>query len=438
MRTRTRSLARRGKRLLMDNATRMAPFVGGAPGLGSFLFQGEHPLIVLLGHHGISEVLDVGANEGQFAATLRLLGYQGRIVSFEPVSATFARLQKRAASDRRWEVVQTAVGETNGETEIHISENTCLSSTLEELSKQFADRDPDAAVAYSEQVPIATLDQLAAQRSVGRRAFLKIDTQGSERAVLDGAGEILATCAGVQLELSLAAPFYDGEATAGELTARLEADGLTRLVLNPLTHTLRWGDLVQADAIFWRLRDERRVRSSVARRHLLLSGAEIHPSGCLQRASRHARNRQARSRRTRLTGEQNDAPSRHVPDISWRDPHTPVPKEIIPQLAFDRLFRTNKAPVTSSIDPNDPSLLASLQRDETSVLDLVESKRSPCGSRAARRISSGSMSISSRFVLSNSVWRRRFVLRSGGSTKASSHSSGPVRVFRPAARSTCA
>lgn len=57
--------------------------------------------------------------------------------------------------------------------------------------------------------------------------------------------------------------------------------------------------------------------------------------------------------------------------ISWRDPHTPVPKEIVPQLAFDRLFRTSKAPVVSHLDPNHPTLLASLQRDETSVLDLL-------------------------------------------------------------------
>jgi len=57
--------------------------------------------------------------------------------------------------------------------------------------------------------------------------------------------------------------------------------------------------------------------------------------------------------------------------ITWRDPHTPVAKEIIPQLAFDRLFRMNRAPVISSIDPKHPSLAASLQRDETSVLDLV-------------------------------------------------------------------
>lgn len=57
--------------------------------------------------------------------------------------------------------------------------------------------------------------------------------------------------------------------------------------------------------------------------------------------------------------------------ISWRDPRTPVPKEIIPQLAFDRLFRGNRMPVTSSLDPHDPSLLDALQRDDASVLDLV-------------------------------------------------------------------
>jgi hypothetical protein len=57
--------------------------------------------------------------------------------------------------------------------------------------------------------------------------------------------------------------------------------------------------------------------------------------------------------------------------ISWADPHTPVTKEIVPQLAFDRLFRNHKARVISGADPKNPSLMESLQRDETSVLDLV-------------------------------------------------------------------
>ena len=58
--------------------------------------------------------------------------------------------------------------------------------------------------------------------------------------------------------------------------------------------------------------------------------------------------------------------------ISWRDRHTPVPKEIIPQLAFDRLFRMNRAPVVSSVDPKHPSLAASLQRDETSAMSQAQ------------------------------------------------------------------
>lgn len=58
--------------------------------------------------------------------------------------------------------------------------------------------------------------------------------------------------------------------------------------------------------------------------------------------------------------------------IAWRDPHTPVPKEIVPQLAFDRLFRTGPAiPVVSGMSAKHPAVAKALQRDETSVLDLV-------------------------------------------------------------------
>jgi hypothetical protein len=57
--------------------------------------------------------------------------------------------------------------------------------------------------------------------------------------------------------------------------------------------------------------------------------------------------------------------------LSWTDPKTPVPKEIVPQLAFDRLFRNRRAPVVSGLDPKSPEMLASFERDETSVLDLV-------------------------------------------------------------------
>ena len=43
----------------------------------------------------------------------------------------------------------------------------------------------------------------------------------------------------------------------------------------------------------------------------------------------------------------------------------------MPQLAFDRLFRNRRAPISTYEDPTHPSVLSSLQRDDISVLDLV-------------------------------------------------------------------
>ncbi len=58
--------------------------------------------------------------------------------------------------------------------------------------------------------------------------------------------------------------------------------------------------------------------------------------------------------------------------IAWRDPNTPVSKEIIPRLAFDRLFRTGPAaPPISGFTTKQPAVVKSLAGDDTSVLDLV-------------------------------------------------------------------
>lgn len=58
--------------------------------------------------------------------------------------------------------------------------------------------------------------------------------------------------------------------------------------------------------------------------------------------------------------------------ISWRDPHTPVPKEIDPQLAFDRLFRSGgRYPSVPGRKSTGAEKKMSLQQDISSVLDLV-------------------------------------------------------------------
>ena len=47
-------------------------------------------LSLMLNHHKVNLVLDVGANTGQFAKALRQGGYQGKMLSFEPLSTALS------------------------------------------------------------------------------------------------------------------------------------------------------------------------------------------------------------------------------------------------------------------------------------------------------------------------------------------------------------
>ncbi len=64
--------------------------------------------------------------------------------------------------------------------------------------------------------------------------------------------------------------------------------------------------------------------------------------------------------------------------ISWRDPHTPAAKEIVPRLAFDRLFR-NGAPGAAT------SASLSRYQDEASILDVVLDEAHSLRRRGSRR-----------------------------------------------------
>src|SRR5437879_176927 len=76
----------------------------------------------------INCVLDVGANVGQYASQLRSFGYSGWILSFEPVEANFALLQRAASRDPKWRAFPWALGTVDGPAEINVMDATVFSS----------------------------------------------------------------------------------------------------------------------------------------------------------------------------------------------------------------------------------------------------------------------------------------------------------------------
>lgn len=203
-----------------------------------------------LADRDIDTVLDIGANEGQYAALVRAAGFSGRIVSLEPLPDAFDRLQRRARPDRQWVGDRRAVGAEPGRTTIRVSANSFSSSVLP-LTAAHLHVAPESRVVESIEVDVTTVLALAeAHTLVPERTLLKVDTQGFESAVLDGAGEWLDHVAAVQLEVSHV-ELYAGQALEPELTARLAGHGLVPWTNDPGISAAD-GRLLQSDVLFVR------------------------------------------------------------------------------------------------------------------------------------------------------------------------------------------
>src|SRR5436305_6541647 len=154
----------------------------------------------LLADEGIDVVLDVGAHDGSWARSLRRSGYDGRIVSFEPLA------EPAGERDPRWEWQMLALGDRDGTAVFHVSANR-KSSSLMPMADLHVRHAPDSQVVETRDVRVARLDSLDVLQP-DEWAYLKLDVQGGELDVLRGAEQTLPRVRVVEAELS-AAELYE-------------------------------------------------------------------------------------------------------------------------------------------------------------------------------------------------------------------------------------
>ena len=133
-------------------------------------------------------VFDVGANVGAYSASaLDRLGARARVFAFEPASAAFARLKQAIGTREGVRLFDFALGDEDGVAPLFAD---AVGSPLGSLYPRRLAH-VGLQLGLREEVRVRRLDQFCRDEAVDRIDLLKLDVEGNELRVLEGAGALL-------------------------------------------------------------------------------------------------------------------------------------------------------------------------------------------------------------------------------------------------------
>ncbi|GAB5537192.1 MAG: FkbM family methyltransferase [Rubricoccaceae bacterium] len=136
------------------------------------------------------DAIDVGANAGLFSVLLATLAPERRVLAVEPSTAMIARLRSnisRNGVDGRVEVFEGALAEAEGTAQLQGIDGLEEYGTLGTLAHPALQ---SHTTTRSETVETISLDSLVAKHGLSP-GFIKVDVEGAEARVLNGAQETL-------------------------------------------------------------------------------------------------------------------------------------------------------------------------------------------------------------------------------------------------------
>jgi FkbM family methyltransferase len=220
---------------------------------------GGHPISQfnkLLELYKVDVVLDVGANTGQFYHHLRSYNRSVKVISVEAIPDLVNKLKLSAKDNSKWEIVgPLAIAGSNGDVKFDISGNS-VSSSLKKVLQKHIEAEVSSECVEVITVPAATLDH-AIQPMVGQDEVLalKIEVQGAEYDVIQGAENCIAQAAVIICELSLQ-PLYEDQKLWLDIIREFEARGMILCGLHTGFACGETGETLQVEGLFKRINNQ--------------------------------------------------------------------------------------------------------------------------------------------------------------------------------------
>jgi FkbM family methyltransferase len=202
----------------------------------------------LLGQRNELIIFDVGAYIGDIAVTYKKMFPQSTIHCFEPFPDSFQKLNN-LCRDESIKAHQIAFSNKKGNTTFHTNVDLSCNSLLPPTEGQFKCYSAKSIKDGEIQVDTDTIDNFCADAGISGIDILKLDVEGAEVKVLEGASKMLSNQA-ITLIYSevMFIPHYTGGCLFHELTAFLDKYGYTLLNFYHLRSAkngqLRWGNAI--------------------------------------------------------------------------------------------------------------------------------------------------------------------------------------------------
>lgn len=199
-----------------------------------------------------STIIDVGANNGQFASYVRKLFPRATIYCFEPLPESFLILDEWSKKQQEMVIpFNVAIGDKDGDVEMFLHEEHAASSSLLATTSLAEEYYPFTKGQQRVCVRQMTLDNALSevQANLSSEILIKLDVQGYEDRVISGGSNIFSRATACILEVSLD-NLYEGQACFKELLIMLDKLGY-RYVGNLEQIYGEDGHVIYIDAVFW-------------------------------------------------------------------------------------------------------------------------------------------------------------------------------------------
>jgi FkbM family methyltransferase len=167
----------------------------------------------------VETVIDIGANNGDFAKFLTNFFKPNQTYVFEPLPLYATDLELKKNHIPNFEVFNIALSDRAGE-ETFFQNSSGPSSSFLRVSDCSKTEFPDTAHEVATRVQMARLDDVLATADLSDDVFIKIDVQGFEDRVISGGHQIFSKARYVLIEMSFV-PLYVGQPLFGQVHAQL-------------------------------------------------------------------------------------------------------------------------------------------------------------------------------------------------------------------------